>query len=848
MFKLTLRNLAAYKRRLIGTSLAVCLGVAFLAGTFVLGDTMAANFDRLFTSGIGQTDAVVRNANQVGGDVETAQALVPQSVVDEVGSVEGVDDAVVQIEGFGQLNGSDGEKLGGFGPPTVAGNWIDNDDLNPWTLVEGLAPQGSNEIVINRGAAEDGELAVGDHTTIETPLPVEVEIVGIATFGDEDGLGPSTFAAFSTEGAREHVLGGRDGATSVLVDAADGVSAEEVRDNLSSALGGDVEVLTGEELVDEQNDAINSDFLGFLRTFLGVFGGIALLVAAFSINNTFSIIIAQRRRDAALLRAVGASRRQVLGSMVLETLLVGVVASIIGLAAGIGIAVGLKAMFSAFGFALPAGGLTLKASSMIIAPLVGLVITLVAGIGPAIRGSKVPPLAALRDVAIDRSDASKPRLAIGALLTLGGGWFVIDSALNGSGGLPRAGLGALMVVAGAVTLGPAVSKPISSVLGSPIARTRGMPGSLARRNAMRNPRRTSSTAAALLVGVGVVSLFTVFAASLKASMDESVTQTFGGDLVIQSSGFGGGGLSPELKDAVAEVPEVSAATGMSYGEIQLGDSDGLAGVTVAQLDEMTQVLDVGPVDGDLAALSGDQIATSVRYAEDHDLAVGDVLSARMQDGQQVDLTVAATYDDSELVGDLTVPQDLWSEHSIQVIDSHVLVSLADGVSSADGEAAVQAVADRFGKPEVMDRQEFIDAATAGVDGMLTLIYVMLALAIVIALMGIANALSLAIHERTRELGLLRAVGTTRRQMRSMVRWESVLVATLGAVGGIVVGSFLGWALVKAADADGFISVFTIPVGSLLVVLVVGALAGALAAVRPARRAAKLDILEAIATS
>jgi putative ABC transport system permease protein len=375
-----------------------------------------------------------------------------------------------------------------------------------------------------------------------------------------------------------------------------------------------------------------------------------------------------------------------------------------------------------------------------------------------------------------------------------------------------------------------------------------MPGSLARRNAMRNPRRTSSTAAALLVGVGVVSLFTVFAASLKASMDESVTQSFGGDLVIQSSGFGGGGLSPELRDAVAEVPEVSAATGMSYGEIDLEGRSGLAGVTVAQLDEMTQVLDVDPVDGDLAALSGDQIATSVKYAEDHDLAVGDVLTARMQDGQEVDLTVAATYDDAELVGDLTVPQDLWSAHSIQVIDTHVLVSLADGVSTSEGEAAVQAVADRFGKPEVMDRQEFIDAATAGVDGMLTLIYVMLALAIVIALMGIANALSLAIHERTRELGLLRAVGTTRRQMRSMVRWESVLVATLGAVGGIAVGTFLGWALVKAADADGFISVFTIPVGSLIVVLVVGALAGALAAVRPARRAAKLDILEAIAQS
>jgi putative ABC transport system permease protein len=846
MVKLTLRNLAAHKRRLIGTSLAVCLGVAFLAGTFVLGDTMAASFDRLFTTSIGQTDAVVRNAHQVGGDVETAQALVPQDVVDQIDGVDGVAASAVEIEGFGQLNDRDGEKLGGFGPPTIAAAWIADDALSAWDLVDGRAPEGLDEIVINRGAAEDGNLAVGDHTTIETPASVDVEIVGIATIGGEDGLGSSTYAAFSLEGAREHILGGQGGATGVLVAAEDGVSATELQSNLRGSLGGDVEVLTGDEFVDEANEAINADFLGFLRTFLGAFGGVALLVAAFSINNTFSIIVAQRKRDSALLRAVGASRRQVLGSMVLETLLVGVIASLVGTVAGVGIALALKAMFSALGFAVVSGGLTLKASSLIIAPLVGLLITAVAGIGPSVRGSRVPPLAALRDVAVDRTDASRPRLIGGTLMTLGGVGIVTASALSGSGGLPRAGLGALLVVAGAVTLGPVVAKPVSSALGRPVARTRGIPGGLARRNAMRNPRRTASTAAALLVGVGVVTLFTVFAASLKASIDDSVSQSFGGDLVIQSSGFGGGGLSPELASAIGEVPEVSASTGMSYGEIEVGDSN--LGVSVADVPAMDDVLDVGADAGSLREVSGEQIAFSTKYAEDHDLAVGDTLTARFQDGQDVDLTVGATYEDAELVGDSIVPADLWSEHSIQTIDTIVLVSLADGVSIDDGERAVQAVADQFGKPEVQDREEYIAAATAGVDGMLTLIYVMLALAILIALMGIANALSLAIHERTRELGLLRAVGTTRRQMRSMVRWESVLVATFGAVGGIVVGSFLGWALVKAADADGFISVFQIPIGSLAVILVVGALAGALAAIRPARRAAKLDILDAIATS
>ena len=845
MIKLTLRTLAAHKRRLIGTSMAVCLGVAFLAGTFVLGDTMAASFDRLFSSSIGDTDAVVRNDSRVGGDVETAGALVPQATIDRIETVDGVAASVPEIEGFGQIYSADGEKIGGNGPPTVAGNWIDDPDLNPYRLVEGRAPEGLDEVVINQDAAEVGDLRVGDTTTVDTPAPIEVEIVGLAAWGDED-LGSYTYTAFSLEGARTHVLGGREGATSVRVEAADGVSPEQLAENLSTELGAAVEVLTGEAFIDEQNDSVNSDFLGFLRTFLAAFGGIALLVAAFSINNTFSIIVAQRNRESALLRAVGASRRQVLGSIVLETALVGVVASAVGVVAGIGIAIGLKAMFDAFGFALPAGGLTLTASSMVIAPLVGLVITLLAGIGPAVRGSRVPPLAAMRDVAVDRTDASRARLVGGAIATVVGIGVVVAAAVSGTGGLGRAGLGAVLVVAGAVTLGPVMAPTISSLLGRPVARTRGIPGALARRNAMRNPRRTSATAAALLVGVGVVSLFTVFAASLKASIDDSVSRAFGGDLVITASGFGGGGLSPDLAATVGGLPEVERAVGMSDGVIRVGDSN--QWVTVADLEGLDGVLDLGEVDGPLADVSGEQVALEAEYADEQGWAVGDSVTVTFQDGESVDVVLGATYDDPELVGQWVVPTDLWTEHSIQVIDTIVLVGLADGVSVPDGEVAVQAVADEFGQPEVQDRQEYIDAASAGVDGILTLVYVMLALAILIALMGIANALSLAIHERTRELGLLRAVGTTRRQMRSMVRWESVLVASFGAVGGIVVGSFLGWALVQAADAEGIISVFTVPVGSLMVILLIGAFAGALAAIRPARRAAKLDILDAIATS
>jgi putative ABC transport system permease protein len=843
MLKLTLRNLGAHKRRLIGTSLAVCLGVAFLAGTFVLSDTLRANFDRLFTSSLGQTDAVVRNADRVDGDIETASALVPPSVVEEIADVDGVAASVPSIEGFGQLNGADGEKIGGFGPPTIAGNWIEDPDLNPYRLVEGRAPRAPDEVVINRGAANDGDLEVGDTTTVETPTPVEVRIVGLATFGDEDGFGPSTFTAFTLEGAREHVLGGAAGATSVLVRAENGVSPAALADRLSAALGDGVEVTTGADFVDEANESIDADFLGFLRTFLGVFGGVALLVAAFSINNTFSILIAQRTRESALLRAVGASRRQVFGSMLVETLLVGVVASAIGVAAGIGIAVGLKAVFDAFGFSLPAGGLTLTSASLVVAPLVGLIATLVAGLGPALRGSGVPPLAALRDVATERTSAGIVRVVSGLLLTGGGVVLVVTAALAGGEALPRAGLGALLTVVGTVVLGPVVAGRLSGALGRPVARWRGVAGRLARRNAMRNPRRTSATAAALLVGVGVVTLFTVFAASLKASIDKSVEDSFAGDLVITAGGFSGG-LSPELATTVAGLPEVGSAVGVGSGQMRLdGDS---TPVSTADPATLATVIDLDVGEGSMADLGPNQLAVAAPVAEDEGWTIGTPVASTFPDGRTVDLRVGALYETRDLFGDVIVPRATWDRHAIQSVDVVVLVKLADGVSLHDGKVAAQAVADRFGRPDVQDEDEYVQSVTERVNALLGLIYVMLVLAIVIALMGIANALSMAIHERTRELGLLRAVGTTRRQVRSMVRWESVLIAVLGVVGGVGVGLFLGWALVQAAAGSGAINAFAVPVGQLVVVMVVGAVAGALAALRPARRAARLDVLEAIA--
>ena len=391
MLRLVISSVRAHVRRLLSTSLAVCLGVALLAGTMLLGDTLRANFDSLFQSALGSSDAVVRSANTLTTDGEFAQDLIDGSMADQLAKIDGVAVVEPQIEGFGQLTGADGEKLGGEGPPTFAGNWIDDPDLNPYELVEGRAPVANDEVVINRGAADDGDLAIGDHTIVATPEPVDVEIVGIATFGGEDGLGPTTFTAFTLAGAEEHVTGQPGGVTALLVKADDGVSQDALVARIADVTPEGVEVISGADLVDEANDEINADFVGFLRIFLLVFAGVALLVATFSINNTFSIIAAQRQRSSALLRAIGADRRQVFWSLAGESIVVGVVASAVGLGLGFALAQGLKALFDAFGFALPAGGLTVRMSTLVIAPLVGILITLLASLAPAVRASRVAP-------------------------------------------------------------------------------------------------------------------------------------------------------------------------------------------------------------------------------------------------------------------------------------------------------------------------------------------------------------------------------------------------------------------------------------------------------------------------
>ncbi|MBN2623496.1 MAG: ABC transporter permease, partial [Acidimicrobiales bacterium] len=590
---------------------------------------------------------------------------------------------------------------------------------------------------------------------------------------------------------------------------------------------------------------ISETFLDMLLAFLTMFAGIALLVATFSIYNTFSIIVAQRTRQAALLRALGAVRGQVLRSVVAEALLVGIVASLVGLVGGIGIAGLLKGLFDAVGFALPAGGTIVTTGTIVTGLVVGVIVTLLAGVFPAVKASRIAPLAAIRDVAVERTTPSRARIVLGVATAVIGIGTTLVAALGDEDMLGVVGVGAVLTVVGAVVLGPVVARPAASLLGAPVARLRGMTGGLARQNAVRNPRRTAGTSSALMVGVAVVTLFTVFAASLQASLDDTIDRSFGGDLVVNSGVFGGGGISPELATEVAALPEIDLAVGVGTGAAEI---DGATKeMSITEPGELSRVLDLGVSDGSLDDL-GDGMAVSEATATSNGWRVGDVVPVTFADGQTEDLTIGATYETDEIAGGYLLPRTVWTPHAVQDVDAMVMVEAAEGTSVTEAKEAVTRVADRFGGPEVEDRTEFAATMTTGVDMMLGIIYALLALAIVIALMGIANTLSLSIHERTRELGLLRAVGQTRRQVRSMVRWESVVIATFGTVAGIGLGVFLGWALVQAVGtASGGLGVFALPAGRLAVVLVVGAVAGVLAGVRPSRRAARLDVLAAIGT-
>ncbi len=857
MFSLTIHNLWARKRRLVATVLAVALGTAFLTGTMVLGDTMRATFATIFANGNAGVDVVV-SAPSIETEMGTEQARLERSVLNTVRDVDGVARAAGVMEGYGKLVGKHGQPVGSFGPPNTAANWIDDAELSPYRLVDGRAPTGDHEVVVNRAALTAGALTIGDSTSVQMPDPVQVTVVGAVTYGDVDSAGGSTWVAFSETGAQRWLMDGKAQLTRVVAAAQPGIGQDELKRRVSASLpapatpattasgdaasGGLVPtVQTGTETTAAAKAAIDNDFLGFFTAFLNAFGVVAVLVATFSIANTFAILAAQRTRESALLRALGATRRQVLRSALGESVVLGVVASVLGIGLGVALAVGLKGALAGLGMSVPASGLTLQPGTLAIGFATGLVVTVFAAVMPARKASAVPPIAALRDVAHEGGRSVMPRTLLGTAIAGGGALLTMSGSAGGS--LARAGLGAALLVVGVVVLGPAVAGFGARILGWPIARFRGVTGQLARDNAARNPRRTASTGSALMIGVSVVTLFTVFATSLAASVRETVGRSFTGDLVV-SAGQGNSGFSPQLARDVASKPGVKAAVGLGTGGALIDGKATLVGIADPQ--PLVQVLDMGVVAGSIGDLTAEQIGVSKNFADERKLVVGSTIPLTFVDGRTQPFSIGAIYTGSDLAGDVVMSRDGWAPHATRDLDMTVIVRGAEGVSLSDVRRLVEDTSRSYAGVTVQDKDQYIESVAGSITQVLGLVYVLLLLAIVIALMGIANTISLSVHERTRELGLLRAVGQTRRQVRAMVRGEALIVALFGTAGGMAVGLFLGWALVRAASSAG-LGVFSAPVGMLAAVLLIGGGAGMLAAVRPARRAAKLDVLAAISS-
>ncbi|HVL91878.1 MAG TPA: FtsX-like permease family protein [Acidimicrobiales bacterium] len=847
MLHATVRSLLGRKLRLLSTSVAVVLGVAFLAGTLVLTDTIGRTFDDLFATVNRGTDAYVRGETAFDADEFGDQRpLVDGALLATVGSVPGVQAADGVVRGYTQLVDREGEALGdpNQGAPTFGGNWTGVEALNPFTLVAGRPPRADGEVVIDKGSADEAGYRVGDRATVlTTGAPQAVTVVGIARFGTADSAGGTSYVMFHTAEAQRLV--GRPGRfTAIAVVAEDGVTQRELADRIDRALPGGIEVLTGAEITEENQSDIKEQ-LSFFNIFLLIFAVVALFVGSFIIYNSFSIIVAQRAREMALLRAVGASRRQVTGSVLAEAVAIGLLASLVGLAAGVAVAGGLKALLAGFGIDIPAGGIVLAPRTVAVSLVAGLGVSVVAALVPARKASRVPPVAALRNVAVDDTGRSRRRAVAGGVVVAAGAAFLFGGLFGGgSNAAGSVGFGAFLVFLGVAVLGPLIARPVSRLLGAPFPRLAGMTGTLARQNAMRNPKRTSATAAALMIGVGLVGFITIFAASAKESLRAAVDGSLAADLVVDSGSFGFGGLSPALAGELDALPEVAAASGVRLG---LAAVDGDA-VSLRAVDPgaFARVVDVELVAGRLDDLGLDGIAVHEDEAEREGLAVGDTVPVRFAETGDTRLRVAAVYAEDGVAGTHLVSLALHEANFPHRFDVSVLMDLADGADPDRARAAVESVAGRYANAEVRDQRQYADAQAGRVDQILNLIYVLLALAVFIALLGIANTLALSILERTRELGLLRAVGMTRRQVRSAVRYESVVIALLGTVLGLAIGLFFGWAMVTALSDEGM--VLDLPAGQLAVITVVGAAAGVLAAVLPARRAARLDVLRAIATA
>ncbi len=852
MIRAALKSLLGRKVRLLMSTFAIVLGVAFVAGSLIFSDTLSRSFTALFASTVG--DVVVRPVGGTTADGAPSTVTLPGSLVEELRDVPGAARVDGNVSAFGVfVVNKDGKVVSGFGPPALGSNWSDapaGHGLEGLRIIQGEEPHGPDEVVLDERTAERAGYVLGEQVDIipstggavspagepEPPTLIQPELVGIAGFPSGGSLNGATYAAFDTPTAQALFLGGDDAYTDIWVTAEDGVSQDELRDDVAPELPKDVEAVTGDDAADESaTDLLEA--ISFLTTFLLIFAGISLVVGAFLIVNTFSILVAQRSRELALLRAIGASRRQVMWSVQLEAFVLGVVGATIGLGLGVLLAMGIRALFANFGLDLSGQPLIFAPRTFIAAYAVGIVVTMAAAWLPARRTGRISPVQAMRDdVALPESSLRR-RLWWGLGLTVVG---LVGLALGLFADLPRGGWqvggGVLAILLGVAAMSPMIARPFLALMRAAYARVFGSVGNLAGQNSLRNPRRTTATASALMIGLALAGTMAIVGDSAKASIDQSISENFVGDFVV--SNVIGTGFSPAIGDQMTQVEGVDQVVRERFGNAARdGDDQFVAAIDPKDVDALELDLDQP------GGLAGGSVLLQRSWADDNGFASGEDIELDLPAGRS-SFFVSGVFEDNPVVAaPILMSLDDFSQGGFPESDN-VLILFTD--DSPEIQDRLDAVVADLPVVTVKDQTAFAQEQREPIDQFVLIIFALLGLALVIAVLGIVNTLALSVIERTREIGLLRAIGLSRRQLRVMITLESVVIAVLGALLGVVLGVGFGVALMYSLRDQG-LEVISVPVGQLAIFLVLSIVVGVLAAVFPARRAARLDVLRAIAT-
>jgi putative ABC transport system permease protein len=844
VFRVALKSLLGRKLRLLMSTFAIVLGVAFVGGSLIFSDTLGRSFTALFASTVG--DVVVRPAGGTSVDGTPSTRTIPADLVDTLETVDGSARVDGNVNAFGVfVVDRDNKVIGGQGAPGIGGSWNDapaGHGIEGLSIVEGREPRGPDEVALDSWTAEQAGYTVGDQihvVTASTRAVLHPKLVGIADFADGGSLNGASLVLWDEESAQDLFLGGADAYTDIWVTA-DGVSQEELRDEVAPRLPDGVEAVTGDDAADESASEL-LEAISFITTFLLIFAGISLVVGAFLIVNTFSILVAQRSRELALLRALGASTKQVTRSVLVEAFALGVVGSTLGLGLGVLLAMGIRTLFGQFGLDLSGQPLIFAPRTVLAAYAVGVVVTMAAAYLPARRTARIAPVQALRDdVALPESTLHRRALVGTTLVVVGGAGMVAGLFFD----VPRAGwvvgLGILAVLLGVAAVSPIIGRPFLALARAVYARLFGTVGNLAGQNSLRNPRRTAATASALMIGLALACTMAIVGDSAKASVDRTIEENFVGDYVV--SNLFGQGFSPTIADQMERVEGVEAVVRQRFGLVEIdGDGQGLGGIDPATV---RLAVDLEMQTGRLEDLANGAVLVSDQYAADHDLGAGDELKVDGPNGRET-LEVVGVFVETPVVQFpiLTTSRTLL-DMGFADQDNYLIVN-TDARSTGVQERLEAVVAD-LPIVTVKDQAGFAEEQRGPIDQLVLMIFALLGLALVIAVLGIVNTLALSVIERTREVGLLRAIGLSRAQLRRMITLESIVIAVLGALLGVAMGLVFGVALMYSLREEG-LEVISVPGGQLTVFLVLSLLIGVLAAVFPARRAARLDVLRAIAT-